>query len=113
MDLGELNIRGSIESKTVGKGASGGMTEVWAPIAGMPCYARIRHVDGAEREATGAGGGEVSVGRTVIRIGYRADVTAQMRFVKGATVYNIRRVANWQEANVWLDLTCDTGANRG
>jgi head-tail adaptor len=70
MDPGELNVRGSIESKAVTKGASGGMVETWTPLAGMPVYARVRHVDGhaIERPVTAGAGGEVSIGRTVIRI---------------------------------------------
>jgi SPP1 family predicted phage head-tail adaptor len=115
MDPGELNVRGSIESKAVTKGASGGMVETWTPLAGMPVYARVRHVDGhaIERPVTAGAGGEVSIGRTVIRIRYRAGVTAQMRFVIGTTVYNVKRAANFQERNEWLDLTCEMGVNRG
>jgi len=112
MEARKRNKRVTIEEKTVTKGASGGMVEGWAAIAGMPVWASLNHFGGNERRAT-AQGGLVAAARTEIGLLYRAGITAQMRVRHGATVYNITHVNNWQERNESLVLTCETGVNGG
>ncbi len=112
MEARQLNKRVTVQQKTVTKGASGGMVEAWAALAGMPVWAGINHFGGNERRVTDQGG-QVVEARAEITIRYRAGITAQMRVLHGATVYNIRHVNNWQERNERLVLTCDTGVNGG
>lgn len=107
-----LNQRVTLQEKTVTKGASGGKVEAWAALAGMPVSAGINHFSGNERRVSSVGG-QVAEARTEITIRYRAGITAQMRVLHGAVIYNIRHVNNWQQRNERLVLTCDTGVNGG
>jgi SPP1 family predicted phage head-tail adaptor len=112
MDPGKRNKLITIEAKTVTKGASGGIVESWAPLAGMPTWAALRNYPGRPGMSPVAGG-DAEEARTEFDLRYRPGVTAQMRVNYGGAYYNIKHVNNWQERNERLVLTCDTGVNRG
>lgn len=110
MSIGQLTTRIHIEQRTVAKGASGGRQTTWAPRA--KAWARRRELGGGVQPASNAGGGEVPAARTEFVLAYRSWLLADaMRIKVGATVYEIKHVAHWD--NQWTVLTCDTGVNNG
>ncbi|KAB2902134.1 MAG: phage head closure protein [Burkholderiaceae bacterium] len=112
LQAGKLTQRVTLQSVTVGKGASGGVEKQWADIAaGLP--AAVRHMSGNERQATAAAGGQVAEARTEITIRWRPGITASMRILYGGSVYNIRHVNDFMARREFLVLTCETGVNDG
>ena len=111
MQAGRLNRRITLQSLTVAKGTSGGMTKTWVNVA-TGIAAAVRNLSGNERRATSAGG-QVAEARTEFTIRYRAGVTAEMRVLYQGAVYNIRHVNDWMGKRESLVLTCDTGVNDG
>ena len=108
---GRLDRRITLQSLTVAKGTSGGMTKTWADFA-TSIAAGVRNLSGNERQASSAGG-QVAEARTEFTIRYRAGVTADMRVLYAGAVYNIRHVNDWMGKRESLVLTCDTGVNDG
>ena len=108
---GRLDRRITLQSLTVGKGTSGGMTKTWSDFA-TSIAAAVRNLSGNERQASSAGG-QVAQARTEFTIRYRAGVTAQMRVLYAGSVYNIQHVNDWMGKRESLVLTCDTGVNDG
>ena len=85
---GTLNERVTIQRKTQGTDSWGApLPEAWADYASV--WANIRFLSGAESIKAGA---DVSVVSASIRIRWRQDVTAGMRVVAGAAVYDIEAV---------------------
>ena len=111
MQAGRLNRRITLQSLTVSKGASGGMTKTWVNFASS-VPAAVRNLSGNERRATSVGG-QVAEARTEFTIRYRSGVTAEMRVLYAGAVYNIRHVNDWMGKRESLVLTCDTGVNDG
>lgn len=111
LQAGKLDQRITLQTKTVGKGASGGIVSSWAEFISV--WADVRHLSGNERSATNAGGGQVAQARTEFGIRYRPGITAQMRVLYRGAVYNIVHVNNIRGGNERIVLTCDTGVNDG
>jgi SPP1 family predicted phage head-tail adaptor len=111
LEAGKLDKQVQLQSPTVVPDADGGQVKAWANV-GRPRWAGIRHLSGAEKNAT-AHGGQVAEARTEITMRYRPGVTEQMRILHKGTAYNIRHVNNWLERNEALILTCDSGVNDG
>lgn len=103
---GKLDQRVTLQTPTVSRDTSGGMTTTWADVATV--YAAVRNLSGNERRAT-SHGGEVAEARTEITIRYRTGVHAQMRCLHRGVSYNIRHINNFMAKNESLILTCDTG----
>lgn len=85
MQAGRLDTRITIQRKTGGTDAWGApLPEAWEDYATI--WANVRHLSGTESIKAGA---DVSVVRASIRIRWRQDITAGMRVVAGAAVYDI------------------------
>ena len=85
MEAGKLNRRITIQRKTAGTDAWGApLPDAWADYATV--WANVRHLSGTESIKAGA---DVSVVRASIRIRWREDITAGMRVMVGAAVYDI------------------------
>lgn len=88
MRAGTLDTRITIQRKTGGTDAWGApLPEAWEDYATI--WANVRHLSGTESIKAGA---DVSVVSASIRIRWRQDVTAGMRVVAGAAVYDIEAV---------------------
>lgn len=88
MQAGQLRDRITIQRKTAGTDAWGApLPEAWADYASL--WSNIRHLSGTESIKAGA---DVSVVRASIRIRWRTDITAGMRVLHGAAVYDIEAV---------------------
>lgn len=85
---GQLRDRVVIQQKTSGTDPWGApLPEAWADYDSV--WANIRFISGTESIKAGA---DVSVVRASIRIRWRQDVTAGMRVVAGAAVYDVEAV---------------------
>lgn len=85
MQAGQLDTPITIQRKTGGTDAWGApLPEAWEDYATI--WANVRHLSGTESIKAGA---DVSVVRASIRIHWRQDITAGMRVVAGAAVYDI------------------------
>lgn len=69
-------------------------------------WGRIEALGAREREAAQAAQSEVT---HLITIRHRAGVTAAMRIVKGARIFNIRGVVDPDERHRRLELTVEEG----
>ena len=107
----ETNRRISIESPSQSKDASGGNVTAWGSLTGT-IWAAVKNMSGNERRVT-THGGQVSEARTEFTIRYIAGITTKMRISYSGAYYNITHVNNFNEANRWLVITCDTGVNDG
>jgi SPP1 family predicted phage head-tail adaptor len=110
MRAADLKNRVTIEQLTQSKDTFGGMVDVWGNVATV--WAGIRNLPGTERRLVKAGG-QIAEARTEITVRWRAGITAQMRVKKGATIYNIRHVNDYNEGHEFIILTCDVGVNDG
>ena len=85
MQAGQLRDRITIQRKTAGTDAWGApLPEAWEDYTTV--RANVRHLSGTESIKAGA---DVSVVRASIRIRWRTDITAGMRVVFGAAVYDV------------------------
>lgn len=79
------NHRIKIQQRGTAQDEAGQPIEAWTDVAQI--WADIRDITGREFVAASA---ELSEVTTKIRIWRRGDVTAGMRVLRGATIYNIR-----------------------
>lgn len=107
----QLDTRIEIESRTVGKGTSGGIVTAWLPR--LDCFAQRRDMSGSERQASSAAGGQVAVARVEFVLRRRDTITAGMRVRHRGQVHNIAHVKPLADYPGWMVLTCDTGVNDG
>jgi SPP1 family predicted phage head-tail adaptor len=111
MRAGDLHHQVTIQSRAAAspqKTARGAPDEPWTPFC--TAWAAIEPLRGREFLEAQSVQSEVT---TRIRIRYRASVTAGMRVVHGATVYDIAAVVNPKARNVELHLMCTQGASNG
>jgi len=88
MQAGQLRDRVVIQQKTSGTDAWGApLPEAWADYASL--WSNIRHLSGTESIKAGA---DTSIVKASIRIRWRTDITAGMRVLHGAAVYDIEAV---------------------
>ncbi|MGZ9027376.1 MAG: phage head closure protein [Telluria sp.] len=102
----ELDQLVVIQSPVAGKDAAGGNVTTWSDFDEV--WAGFRNLSGAERKATSHGGQAVEA-RTEITIRYHPDLTARMAILHDGVRYNIRHVNNYNNQNLKMILTCDTG----
>ena len=93
-----------LQSQSTSLDSYGGNVGTWTTVATV--RAGIEPIGGTEALRNGQNVGEQMV-RVVMR--YRSGVTPQMRIVRGSTLYTIVAVANRDESNRMLELTCKTG----
>ncbi|MBB3259998.1 SPP1 family predicted phage head-tail adaptor [Paraburkholderia bannensis] len=98
----------SLQQRGTQRDAAGQPVASWSEIA-RP-WADIRYLNGKEYATSGT---IVSGATASVRIRYRTDVTASMRVVCGATIFNILAVLPDEEGRDHLDLACNTGVNDG
>jgi SPP1 family predicted phage head-tail adaptor len=110
MDAGRLRHRVTIQSVTETRDtSSGAISTSWADVATV--WAAVEPLSGREFLAAQAGQSEV-VARILIR--YMAGVTAKMRVVHGARIYNIHAVLADKESGAeHLTLMVSEGVNNG
>jgi len=110
MDAGRLRHRVTIQSVTETRDTStGAIATSWADVATV--WAAVEPLSGREFLAAQANQAEV-VARILIR--YRDDVTAKMRVLHGARVYNIRAALPDNESGAeHLTLMVSEGVNNG
>jgi SPP1 family predicted phage head-tail adaptor len=97
----------AIQAPNPGSDGGGGRGDPWAsPTAVATLRARIEPLKGGEKLRAMQLQDSVSH-RITIR--HRADVTARMRVVFGARVFNIRAVIDPGERRRWLELLCEEG----
>lgn len=96
---GKLRDKVVIQQKTGGTDAWGApLPEAWEDYATI--WANVRHLSGTESIKAGA---DVSVVRASFRIRWRTDITAGMRVMVGAAVYDIEAVLPGQRRE-YVDL---------
>lgn len=108
---GKFNCRIVIETRTIGKGASGGIVESWVPVTPL-IWATRSSKSGFERPATSAGG-EVEIAREEFWLYWRPDISAEMRVLCDGEYFNIKHANAYNGARKALILTCETGINHG
>jgi len=88
---------------------TGAMTRTWAAVTDL--WASIEPLSARELMAAQAQQSQVSVR---IEIRYRPGVTADMRLVKGATIYDISGVVpDKKTGREYLTLPCSSGGSHG
>jgi SPP1 family predicted phage head-tail adaptor len=93
----------SIQERQSGSDANGEPLADWVEVCAP--YADILGTGGLEAIK---GGAVTSIVKKSIRIRYRTNVTAGMRAVHGATIYNILAVNPDERGRVHTDLICET-----
>ena len=102
MRAGPLNNRVTLQALVEGQDEIGQPVTAWADLATV--WADIRHQSGSEAIKANA---ETSIVKASIRIRRRTDVTAAMRVVHGATVYEIKAVLPDEQSRDKMDLVCE------
>lgn len=109
MRAGQLKSQITIQAKTTSVDEYGEpLPGVWTDVATV--WADIKHISGMETLRSGV---ELSVVRASIRIRYRTGLSAGMRAVHGARVYDIRAALPDEASREYVDLVCEIGANQG
>lgn len=108
MSAAQFRSRITLQQLSGGQDAVGQPVQTWVDVATV--WADVRHLVGLEAIKAGA---DVSVVRASIRIRYKTGLTAGMRVVQGATVYDVQAVMQDVSGKRYTDLVCATGANRG
>jgi len=106
-----LNKRVTLQQLAAGKDASGAPAEVWANVVTTgdgQIWAGKRDLTG--RQYVVAGGTQNAV-QTEWEIRYRPGISAAMRLVHGADIYDIEAVLD--QAGKALLLMCARGVSRG
>lgn len=107
---GKLNRQITIQQRTQGKDAEGGITDTWSDFATV--WAKVAHLSGNERRATQSGG-QMLEARTEFTIRYLSGITNAMRVLYEGKHYNIRHVNDFEDGHAFMVITCDTGGNHG
>lgn len=106
MRAGALKHRITIQQSIAGQDGYGEPVKSWSDVAAV--WADVRDMTGREFLAAQA----VQAGVTTkITIRYRPGVTAAMRVLHGADVYNIQAVLGTDRVS--LLLMCERGVNHG
>lgn len=102
MQAGKLNHRVSLQQRVAGVDEIGQPVGGWVEVAQV--WANIALGSGLESVKADR---ETSVVRASIRIRWRTDVTAAMRVVHGATVYEVMAVKPDMARREYVDLVCE------
>jgi SPP1 family predicted phage head-tail adaptor len=93
----------TIKSRTAGEDAAGQPINTWT-VTVVQTYASVRYLSGLE---TIKGGAEAAVSKASIRIGYRTNVTPDMRVELGSTVFRIVSVQPDEARRDHVDLVVE------
>lgn len=105
---GNFRHRVQIQQLSGAQDAAGQPSQAWVLVAQV--WADIRFDNGLEAIKSDL---PTSIARASIRIRYLAGITAAMRVLHGAVVYDIKTVLPDPKGSVYIDLACETGANQG
>lgn len=108
MRAGKLNKRIKIQQMTETQDSTGQPIVEWTDLTDV--WANVKYLNGLQ---TIKSDGELNIQRASIRIRLRRDVTAGMRVLLGATIFDIQAVLPDEEGDEFLDLACVAGANEG
>lgn len=109
MNNGKYNRLVTIQQLAAGQDALGQPVQTWSDVCSP--WAWMVNQSGASAIKASA---DVSTLQTSIRIKWRATtITAGMRVVLGAVVYDIQSVLPDLEGHRHIDLVCTTGASNG
>lgn len=103
--IGALRHRLRLEAPIHVDDGSGGSTVSWQPVAML--WAEV--ISRSGREVFMADG-LAAVAMHQVRIRYRSDVTAEMRFVMGDRILDIRAVRDVDGRRAWLSCLCEERA---
>lgn len=98
----QLRTLVTIQAKAVGEDALGQPTGAWQTLA--TTRAEVRHGSGAQAIQADA---NVSTVRMSARIRRRSDITAEMRLLLGAAVYDIKAVVPVEDGRQFIELVCE------
>ncbi len=104
--IGALRHHLTLEQTVRTPDAGGGATVSWSTVATV--WASVEAVGGGEHEAADRADART---RYRIRMRYRLDVTAGMRFRQGARTFNIRTVLDEEGRRQWLICLCEEGGS--
>jgi SPP1 family predicted phage head-tail adaptor len=105
IEAGKLNRRITIQQLVRVSMPSGGYRPTWTNVPGCESVpAESRPWKGWEQMASGQ---LTPTGQERFRIRYRAGLTAEMQVIYRGRTFNIRNIANIEEANVILELLCE------
>ncbi len=105
--IGELRHRLTIQAERTTSDGGGGLSDPWAdPVAIATVWGKVEPLSGGERLHAAQIQDRLSH-RIVIR--HRAGITAAMRVVFGARIFNIRAVIDVDERGRFLELLCEEG----
>jgi SPP1 family predicted phage head-tail adaptor len=105
MDARALNRMVTLQAPPTGQDAIGQPTGDWTELVSV--WANVRYLSGTEMLKADS---PSSVAKASIRIRRRADVTAAMRVVLGATVFQILAVLPDERDKQFCDLACEVVA---
>lgn len=101
MRAGPLNTRVTVQQQSTTQDELGQPVQTWSTFATM--WADVKQNSGMTMVR---GDADISVVRASIRVRYRADITAAMRVLAGATVYQIQAVLPDVAGKQYTDLVC-------
>ncbi len=102
MKAGTLRQRIKIQQRVTGQDSVGQPVEAWGDVAAV--WGDIRNQRGLESVRAGE---LTSTVKASIRVRYRAGITAAMRVLHGATVYQILSVLPDGSSKEYMDLVCE------
>lgn len=109
MRAGSLNRKVAIQKNDAALDAYGEpLPATWTDVASV--WADVKILSGLQTIKAGV---DVSVVKASIRIRFREDITADMRVVYGDMIFDIKAVLPDLNNREFLDLVCESGANRG
>lgn len=107
---GELNQRITINARSPGDDALGQANGAWAPLAGMPIWAKAKPARGRES----ASGSQLTASAEMLFVvRYRADIAPDQQVAWASKLYDIIDAVNIEGANQWLEIYCITGVRDG
>ena len=105
MRIGDLRKRVTLQTESSVSDNAGGYTLSWADVATV--WADIVPTSMSEVIMAQRLEGHVTH-RVTIR--YRSDITADMRVMYGARIFNVRGYMNKDENNRWIELLVEEGS---
>ena len=91
----------------------GGMVDVWSVDFAMSAAIKNWPPRSQDENALTSIGGQAAVARTEFTTSYAARVTHTHRILFKGKIYNITHLNNYNQQNIDLVITCDTGRNDG